>query len=103
MFFKDFVSVKRQKIKKGASQTYDTPSCFVCVGTQLVDKRVISLKIHRLCVLSTYKTRLSTLGNPINCTFATEIGWLMSSLADIYHFIRNLKMRTDETKTLKIE
>ena len=26
MFFKDFVSVKRQKIKKGASQTYDTPS-----------------------------------------------------------------------------
>ena len=29
MFFKDFVSVKRQKIKRGASQTYDTPSCFV--------------------------------------------------------------------------
>ena len=27
MFFKDFVSVKREKIKKGASQTYDTPSC----------------------------------------------------------------------------
>ena len=27
MFFKDFVSVKRQKIKRGASQTYDTPSC----------------------------------------------------------------------------
>ena len=27
MFFKDFVSVKRKKIKKGASQTYDTPSC----------------------------------------------------------------------------
>ena len=26
MFFKDFVSVKREKIKKGASQTYDTPS-----------------------------------------------------------------------------
>ena len=26
MFFKDFVSVKRKKIKKGASQTYDTPS-----------------------------------------------------------------------------
>ena len=24
MFFKDFVSVKRQKIKRGASQTYDT-------------------------------------------------------------------------------
>ena len=24
--FKDFVSVKRKKIKKGASQTYDTPS-----------------------------------------------------------------------------
>jgi len=30
MFFKDFVSVKRQKIKRGASQTYDTPSfCFL--------------------------------------------------------------------------
>ena len=28
MFFKDFVSVKRKKIKKGASQTYDTPSLF---------------------------------------------------------------------------
>ena len=28
MFFKDFVSVKRKKIKKGASQTYDTPSCY---------------------------------------------------------------------------
>ena len=26
MFFKDFVSVKREKIKRGASQTYDTPS-----------------------------------------------------------------------------
>ena len=25
IFFKDFVSVKRQKIKRGASQTYDTP------------------------------------------------------------------------------
>ena len=29
MFFKDFVSVKRKKIKKGASQTYDTPSFIV--------------------------------------------------------------------------
>ena len=29
MFFKDFVSVKRQKIKRGASQTYDTPSLFI--------------------------------------------------------------------------
>ena len=29
MFFKDFVSVKRQKIKRGASQTYDTPSYFL--------------------------------------------------------------------------
>ena len=34
--------------------------CFVCVGTQLVDKHVISLKIYCLCVLSTYKTHLST-------------------------------------------
>ena len=32
MFFKDFVSVKRQKIKRGASQTYDTPSFCVCEG-----------------------------------------------------------------------
>ena len=29
MFFKDFVSVKRQKIKRGASQTYDTPSFYL--------------------------------------------------------------------------
>ena len=28
MFFKDFVSVKREKIKRGASQTYDTPSFY---------------------------------------------------------------------------
>ena len=41
MFFKDFVSVKRQKIKRGASQTYDTPSNFVfrkiqnCTGCQI--------------------------------------------------------------------
>ena len=49
--------------------------CFVCVGTQLVDKHVISLKIYCLCVLSTYKTHLSTLYNPINCTFATEKGF----------------------------
>ena len=28
MFFKDFVSVKRQKIKRGASQTYDTPPLY---------------------------------------------------------------------------
>ena len=47
--------------------------CFVCVGTQLVDKHVISLKIHCLCGLSTYKTQLSTQYNPVNCTFATEI------------------------------
>ena len=31
MFFKDFVSVKRKKIKKGASQTYDTPSFLFCL------------------------------------------------------------------------
>ena len=34
MFFKDFVSVKRKKIKKGASQTYDTPSDFLCLITE---------------------------------------------------------------------
>ena len=36
MFFKDFVSVKRKKIKKGASQTYDTPSCFYVVGAVVI-------------------------------------------------------------------
>ncbi len=49
--------------------------CFVCVGTQLVDKHVISLKIHCLYVLSTYKTHLSTQYNLINCTFATVNGF----------------------------
>lgn len=48
---------------------------FVCVGTQLVDKHVISLKIHCLCVLSTYKTHLSTQYKLINCTFATVNGF----------------------------
>ncbi|MBD8971386.1 MAG: hypothetical protein EGR93_07475 [Prevotella sp.] len=36
MFFKDFVSVKRKKIKKGASQTYDTPSFFCLPGTTFI-------------------------------------------------------------------
>ncbi|CUP73920.1 Uncharacterised protein [Segatella copri] len=45
------------------------------MGTQLVDKHVISLKIHCLCGLSTYKTQLSTQYNPVNCTFATEKGF----------------------------
>ena len=37
MFFKDFVSVKRKKIKKGASQTYDTPSiCFYNTSTDTI-------------------------------------------------------------------
>ena len=34
MFFKDFVSVKREKIKRGASQTYDTPSLVIGLGEQ---------------------------------------------------------------------
>ena len=45
--------------------------CFVCVGTQLVDKHVISLKNPLFMRLSTYKTHLSTQYNLINCTFAT--------------------------------
>ena len=36
MFFKDFVSVKRKKIKKGASQTYDTPSIQIEVAILLL-------------------------------------------------------------------
>ena len=36
MFFKDFVSVKRKKIKKGASQTYDTPSFFCFFANKCV-------------------------------------------------------------------
>ena len=40
MFFKDFVSVKRQKIKRGASQTYDTPS-FIYTFLYLHFKSVI--------------------------------------------------------------
>ena len=35
MFFKDFVSVKRQKIKRGASQTYDTPSFYLSLFTAI--------------------------------------------------------------------
>ena len=38
MFFKDFVSVKRQKIKRGASQTYDTPSLFTTLHRQTLKK-----------------------------------------------------------------
>ena len=43
MFFKDFVSVKRQKIKRGASQTYDTPSTlgFRCKGNNSISENVL--------------------------------------------------------------
>ena len=57
---------------------FQIPNLVVNMGlgaSQLVDKHVISLKIHCLCALSTYKIHLSTLYNPINCTFATEKGF----------------------------
>ena len=47
----------------------------MCVGTQLVDKHVISLKNPLFMRLSTYKTHLSTQYNLINCTFATVNGF----------------------------
>ena len=65
--------VRGRKTKVGRKLLRFPPTRFVCVGTQLVDKHVISLKIHCLCGLSTYKTQLSTQYNPVNCTFATEI------------------------------
>ena len=47
MFFKDFVSVKRQKIKRGASQTYDTPPMN---ATHEQGKNAPSFgKIHYIC------------------------------------------------------
>ena len=52
MFFKDFVSVKRKKIKKGASQTYDTPSinvlfrCEALCGTEQNDSGIDSIKLE---------------------------------------------------------
>ena len=58
MFFKDFVSVKRQKIKRGASQTYDTPSFFS--------------KSHNRYHLSTYSQNLSFIYNK-SIIFAAEI------------------------------
>ena len=46
MFFKDFVSVKRQKIKRGASQTYNTPSevsvCPSCGTTNICYTHVMN-------------------------------------------------------------
>ena len=60
MFFKDFVSVKRKKIKKGASQTYDTPSYFLLVvlslafcGTIYSYFVVLSLHFFTSCILLT--------------------------------------------------
>ena len=66
--------VRGRKTKVG-EKLLRFPPTRLCVGTQLVDKHVISLKIHCLCGLSTYKTHLSTLYKPINCTFATEKGF----------------------------
>ena len=42
MFFKDFVSVKREKIKRGASHTYDTPSFFFSYKPKDKKKKVKS-------------------------------------------------------------
>ena len=47
MFFKDFVSVKRKKIKKGASQTYDTPSSFSLISEH---KKVQALFMQELVI-----------------------------------------------------
>ena len=47
MFFKDFVSVKRQKIKRGASQTYDTPSSSSYGGDELTTAHMVA-HLHTL-------------------------------------------------------
>ena len=45
MFFKDFVSVKRQKIKRGASQTYDTPSfIFLLIFASVIKQKRETVK-----------------------------------------------------------
>ncbi len=49
MFFKDFVSVKRQKIKRGASQTYDTPSLSYREATAIL-KVLTSARVHKLSI-----------------------------------------------------
>ncbi len=51
MFFKDFVSVKRQKIKRGASQTYDTPS-----SRKQFNLFHNSLAVHQYELFSFYKS-----------------------------------------------
>lgn len=51
MFFKDFVSVKRQKIKRGASQTYDTPSQNdEVVVTTPVESRIMSIRGKQIMI-----------------------------------------------------
>ena len=53
MFFKEFVSVKRKKIKKGASQTYDTPSCFGRKSVALLRAKALKIKaIHKAFALT---------------------------------------------------
>ncbi len=47
MFFKDFVSVKRQKIKRGASQTYDTPSKLFDYQEDMKERIEKALRLHR--------------------------------------------------------
>jgi len=51
MFFKDFVSVKRQKIKRGASQTYDTPSSLLTI-------RILKTYLNRLRNITKYLLKI---------------------------------------------
>ena len=74
MFFKDFVSVKRKKIKKGASQTYDTPSSY---HVQLLRQRVAVFLHNRhlllracclYCLLPFYQSILSSQRRSVTST-----------------------------------
>ena len=72
MFFKDFVSVKRKKIKKGASQTYDTPSfvsiIFRCNMWMLLIVKLLSFKRYNYPF---YKCRES--GRQMQCAYSQSV------------------------------
>ena len=71
MFFKDFVSVKRKKIKKGASQTYDTPSFLQENKDRIWGLKKNKLKAYLNSQISAYD--LAENGIESKATFAVEI------------------------------
>lgn len=78
MFFKDFVSVKRQKIKRGAPQTYDTPS-FIFSVLSINHESQIRVSLPDLVLKpSCYNTHILRYGSQEECKNLFKIPYQLS-------------------------